>query len=152
MTLQLFREGWPQLEPGHCVGASLHHFGLATAHSTLNRRGLSQIRRYFSLIPRSLCPVWQMKVPPGRVISSEPITAWCPSAAASQPTALCWPSASRRWWPSGARPPGSCWPPCRSRPKPSGQSHKHTHTHTLSPLCQSTLGCIHQQQVAALLY
>lgn len=62
----------------------------------------------FSLTLCSPAPPRQLtELPPGPVTSSGPIAAWYPSAAASQLTALCWPSAFRRWWRCGAPPPGS---------------------------------------------
>lgn len=80
------------------------------------------VHSWLILYPRPPMSVWQTRVPPGRVTSWEPTTAWCRAAAASRRMAPCWPSPSRRWWPSGTQPPGSSWPRCPSRPKPSGQS------------------------------
>lgn len=81
-------------------------------------------------IPFGVClpfqTTWQMKVLPGRVILWEPIAGCCLSAAVSQLTVLCWPSAFRKWWLCGAQLPGSSWRLCPSRQELSGQSvHMH---------------------------
>lgn len=111
------------------VRASLHRFGFTTQQ-------VGRLAKFLTNPTLCVClplSCQQTKVLPGRVISWEPITAWCPSAAASQPTVPCWPSAFRRWWPCGVRPPGSSWRLCRSHQKPSGQSAC-THIHSGSLL------------------